>query len=364
MVGGRTYSKWFPDDSKDSFRAASAWESDRKRKAQSERNTAHREPEPEGLTLLQWQTAYLAYCESRITSGVHRDKKSFARRFFTFFSADVPVSELSISVVSEYMSRQSLTRTGNAVNADRKNLAAAWEWGQRHITGFPAIPNPFRMVAKMPEVRHPRHVPSESDFWQVYDVCKGQDRVMLLTALHLALRRNELFNLQWSDIDWSAGTVRIYTSKRSGGVREYDWLPLTEELQSVLRNWQSERPLKQVSYVFYKQPDPERIRTGVGMKFIKRNKFMYAACGRAGVKRFGFHAIRHLSATILFRSGYSVAVIQRILRHKTARTTEVYLHQMGLLDFKIDGAVFRRGDGTVNGGNGKPGQVIHLNRAA
>ncbi len=46
--------------------------------------------------------------------------------------------------------------------------------------------------------------------------------------------------------------------------------------------------------------------------------------------RFGFHAIRHLSASILFKLGYEVGVMQAILRHKSPNTTERYLRSIGL----------------------------------
>jgi site-specific recombinase XerD len=43
-----------------------------------------------------------------------------------------------------------------------------------------------------------------------------------------------------------------------------------------------------------------------------------------------FHAIRHLSASILCNLGFEVAVIQVILRHKSANTTDRYLRSLGL----------------------------------
>ena len=53
-------------------------------------------------------------------------------------------------------------------------------------------------------------------------------------------------------------------------------------------------------------------------------------CEKAGVPRFGFHAIRHLTASILYWLGKPVGVIQAILRHKSASTTERYLRSLGL----------------------------------
>ena len=53
-------------------------------------------------------------------------------------------------------------------------------------------------------------------------------------------------------------------------------------------------------------------------------------CGKAQVKPFGFHAIRHLTATTLYHKGYDVSVIQAILRHKNPTTTNRYLKSLGL----------------------------------
>ena len=61
-----------------------------------------------------------------------------------------------------------------------------------------------------------------------------------------------------------------------------------------------------------------------------RQHFMGRLCDKTGVKRFGFHAIRHLSASILFKLGYELGVIQAILRHKSPGTTERYLRSIGL----------------------------------
>jgi integrase len=63
----------------------------------------------------------------------------------------------------------------------------------------------------------------------------------------------------------------------------------------------------------------------------KRLQFMLRRCDRAGVKRFGFHAIRHLTASTLYRAGYPSVVIQQILRHQRATTTNAYLRSRGLL---------------------------------
>ena len=56
---------------------------------------------------------------------------------------------------------------------------------------------------------------------------------------------------------------------------------------------------------------------------------MKKLCKRAGVKAFGWHAIRHLTAVILYKSGEPVSKIQKILRHQHPTTTERYVASLG-----------------------------------
>jgi len=67
-----------------------------------------------------------------------------------------------------------------------------------------------------------------------------------------------------------------------------------------------------------------------GKPFKVRQHFMGKLCKRSGVKPFGFHGIRHLTASILYHKGYGVSVIQSILRHKSPTTTNRYLRKLGL----------------------------------
>jgi integrase len=57
---------------------------------------------------------------------------------------------------------------------------------------------------------------------------------------------------------------------------------------------------------------------------------MKKICKRAGVKPFGFHGIRHMFASKLWREGMSLGEIQQMLRHKSPRVTEKYLQSLGL----------------------------------
>jgi integrase len=59
---------------------------------------------------------------------------------------------------------------------------------------------------------------------------------------------------------------------------------------------------------------------------------MKKLCEKARVDPFGFHGIRHLAATTLFKKGEPLARIQALLRHKSPKTTEIYLQKLGLTE--------------------------------
>ncbi len=76
---------------------------------------------------------------------------------------------------------------------------------------------------------------------------------------------------------------------------------------------------------------------------------MERLCQKAEVREFGFHAIRHLTASIMYREGQPVAVIQAVLRHKSPQTTTRYLQSLGLKQTQeaMEAVMGNRGPGKV-----------------
>lgn len=283
------------------------------------------------LTILDWAGEYLDYAESNFSSATYGEKKGAFSRLFKSVSAETSPDDMTPGITMKHLMNQSNSRSGNAANKDRKNLSAGWEWGRKYINGFPQKTwNPFKAVQKFSEKRSPRYVPPEKDFWKIYFHAEGQDQIMLLTYLHLAARRKEVFNLTWEDVDFSTNQIRVWTNKRKGGAKEFDWLPMTSELKKALMNWWQERPIKESPYVFVCLNKEHFCEPYYGKPFKERRHFMKKLCVQAGVKPFGFHAIRHLTASILYHKGYDVSVIQSILRHKSPTTTNRYLRSLGL----------------------------------
>ena len=177
---------------------------------------------------------------------------------------------------------------------------------------------------------------------------------MLTAFLHLAARRGELFRLTWADVDLAGRTVALRTMKTRDGSWKVSVLPMTTELRAALL-WQWERRRAGTENVFTVQGGGFGNQYE-GQPFKVRQHVMGKLCARAGVEPFGFHAIRHLSAIILYRAGYPVAVIQKILRHEAPGTTERYLRALGL-----DVDSLRQAVGTFDGRG--PAKVLEMRKA-
>ena len=72
-------------------------------------------------------------------------------------------------------------------------------------------------------------------------------------------------------------------------------------------------------------------------------KFLPRLCKAAGVGVFGYHAIRHLAASLLDESGEPLAYIQAMLRHKNATTTSIYLRSLRGIRAPEKGAFDKKG---------------------
>ena len=281
------------------------------------------------VSLFDWSQAYLDFAEAQFANVTYKEKKSMFKRLLNEIDPALPVSELKPAHIQAYITKQKLERSGYAANKDRKNLVAAWNWGIDYMNPNLSKPNPCQ-VKKMPEIRSPRYMPPEDDFWKVYELTSGQDSVMLLAFLHLAARRGEIFRLTWDDVDFNADQVRLWTRKRHGGDLEFDWLPMTKMLKEALLWWKVNRPIKDGESVFLCLEKKNFCIENYGKPFKHRQHFMGNLCERAKVKPFGFHSIRHLTASTLYKLGYAIADIQSVLRHESATTTAKYIKSLGL----------------------------------
>jgi len=342
-VNGKRKEKQFPDGSEKSRRAAERWEETMRKKLKNPKPIVTDSP-----TTIDLANAFLDFVKERQSRQTYVEKLSVMKRVLARFGRDTEVADIQVAEALKFLTDQNRNRSGYAANKERKILVTAWGWGKKYMPGFPDGPCPFQVVDRFPEKRQPRYVPPEEDYWMVYEAATGQDRVMLLTFLFLAARRGEIFRLKWSDIDFAGNTVTLWTRKRAGGDLEADLVPMVGRLKQVLLAWWEHRPIK-ADHVFVNLDETPFCKQYLGLPFTNRQHLMERLCKKAGVREFGFHAIRHLTASIMYREGQPVAVIQAVLRHKSPQTTTRYLQTLGLKQTQdaMEAVLGNRGPGKV-----------------
>lgn len=284
---------------------------------------AKQKTDTDSLTIFEWANEYLDYAKMTVGDKTfNEEKKPVFKRLIKEMGAEANIENFDPGICLKFLSKQSKTRSSSAANKDRKNLSAAWNWGIKY-KNFPKD-NPFIAVDPFPAQANPRYVPPEVDFWKVYEKSSDEHKELLLTFLHTAARRGEVFRLCWDDLDFSRNLLRLGTRKRTGGALEYDLIPMTEELKKVLT---VKKQHSSSTYIFCDE---------YGQPYKYRQHLMKKLCDRAKVRPFGFHAIRHLSASILANEGVDIPTIQYILRHKNSHTTSRYLHRLGVTENVMD----------------------------
>ena len=288
-------------------------------------------------TVLEWATAYLDDVEQRYTRRTYQEKREALDILVTRFSKSLEVDRIETADALKMLNAVAKKRSGYAANKVRKNLVAAWNWGSTYYRKtWPQEANPFAQVKTYPYQKQGRYIPPMEDVEAVLKVMPEEDHAMLLAYLHTGARRDEVFRLQWKDIDFANNRLSLWTRKRKGGSLEADSIPMTGALREALLKLRGGSDGKGLIF------------TWQGRKYKYRRHWLEYWCGVAGVPKFTFHSIRHLTASWLDRNGVPLRTIQAVLRHKSATTTNRYLHELRGADVDLD-RVFGEQEGKVLG---------------
>lgn len=205
-----------------------------------------------------------------------------------------------------------------------------------------SIPMNPMLKVKRPAPRKDEQPQEESD--KAYTVqelsyilsCAAQEPLQWQTYISLAadtgLRRGECCGLQWSDIDFKAGTVTVRrnlqyttaagvyaTSPKNGKVRVVDVGPETLALLKQLREKQVQSCISK--WCFTQEGTVEPMHPQSPTRYFKKFGQRY------GVKDFHPHKLRHSSASIAITNGADVVSVSERLGHSdTAVTLRMYAH--------------------------------------
>ena len=334
--GRQVASKLFPPGRKNGpeWRAAKEWEEEVKAAV-----LAGVKASSDSANFVQWLKLYLDHAWRTMSEKTAKEKAAVLDDFADYcLERDITTpDQISPQVAHMFLTSIHDQRGGHAANKYRKNLLAAWNWGADMVENFPDRLSPFLKVKPFRVEHSDRYVPPDEDVAAVLAKVTGQDAVMLLAYIQTGARRGELFRLTWSDVDLDNNRLRLVDHKGANKAARPRWQSINDDLVGALRWWREARPLD-VPNVFmqlahYETKNPKTgaaVAVSPGDPFTLRRHFMKTICEKAGVKPFGFHALRHKAAEIVYLAGGKSNDAQTLLGHAQASTTNRYLKSAGL----------------------------------
>jgi integrase/recombinase XerD len=268
---------------------------------------------------------YLATIEHVQSSDTLKSKRSVYKDFLEFLGPNATVKSLTGDRLEKY--KQHLFERGLKKGSVRHKivvLSAFFDFmvKAKLITRNPAKDIPTIKLNPDPD---PDHLTPE-EIEQLYELVRMQkyefiikrDELVVMLMLNAGLRKIEVSNLKWSDVDLDRDLIILRTTKgekpRIIGINK----TLHDALKDCRENWGLSK-----EYVVTTRSGGQLSRDGLcwlAKKFVNKLNHHYQ-----GKKRLSLHSLRASFATQLASRGIGTRVIQGLLGHADPRTTMRYV---------------------------------------
>ncbi len=168
--------------------------------------------------------------------------------------------------------------------------------------------NPVKMVKMLKENNERLRYLQTNEVHKLMEQLPDRLRPIVNFALYTGMRKGEILNLKWEDLDFGQKIIFVKNTK-NGEMRE---IPMAEAVFNELKSWPH-----RTTYVFC-DSDGTRITSIKGA--------YSSAVKRAGISDFTFHDLRHTFASHLAMSGVDLLTIKELLGHKSINMTLRYAH--------------------------------------
>jgi integrase len=275
------------------------------------------------VPLQEFVAEFLAYGEGNYSRKTMAMYEPILARFLSL-ARNASLRELTPQHIDRYKARRLRDKTKSkhpreispvSVNVELRMLKAAfnkarsWKLIDSHL--FDGV-----TLAELPECTPPFF--TRADFHKLLECVKeGWLKDVIVFAVLTGMRRGEIMNLKWSDVDLLNKYVRVETSKTfktKQGKRRI--VPLNDTVISLLKAKEGKSPSE---YVFTLN-DEKLYEDWVGHLFKS-----YVIKAKLN-GRLHFHSLRHTFASWLVQDGVSLYEVQKLLGHSSSSVTEVYSH--------------------------------------
>lgn len=327
---------------------------------------AVRKPETQAPLALMFSAAsemYMEDCRARQQPGTVSEKYRHLTEYAEWLGGDIPMASLPRVETESFISHIQKNATNKTANRYLKNLKAFWNWcARRYAIGE----SPLAPISPFPEDVKPKYIPPTEDVIRVLAQTVQWQRDFLTVLLKTGARPGEVRTLTWDDVDFSRGTITLWTRKRKGGQREPRTMNMSGQLAEALHARFRDR--KNETWVFVSEVTGRPFtRQSPAYKYLmerlckKADEAAKEIDPKDGIKAFTLSSFRHFVATRLRDSGKANRYeIQHILGHRRSDTTDIYLRSLAP---DVKEAVSALDDAlTIQQDAAQPAKVIKISR--
>ncbi len=221
-------------------------------------------------------------------------------RHFKEFFADRQIAQINSFDVENYLAKRKQLVRPATVNRELNVLKSLFskmiKWDQ--LKG----PNPVQQVEFLRVDNRRLRFLEKGEITTLLRLCDRKIAPILVMAICTGMRRGEIVDLKWADIDFNNRMIHVLNTK-SGKPRQ---IPINNNLLMILRGL-----ARNGERVF----DSQNLR-----------KLFESAVRLAGLNDVTFHTLRHTFASQLAMSGIDLRTIQELMGHQSFEMVLRYAH--------------------------------------
>jgi integrase len=156
-------------------------------------------------------------------------------------------------------------------------------------------------------------------------------------ALRTGIRFEGIVSLTWPNIDFANRMIRYVKKRKPGGEPEWGHLPITAQVEAILRRQCGHDPVHVWTFVAKGRGGKGGTgRAGEANEFVAGQRYPITywnlqtrwrrARAKAGLPDLRFHDLRHTAASRILRAIGNLALVQEMLGHASPVTTRKYAH--------------------------------------
>ena len=321
-----------------------------KQRAQKERELRMGYIEPGSMRLRDFMEDSLARTGDQIRQSTRRIAKTAMNDFIgTIGNIDFR----SVTLAHGELYRQASLDRGKSNATVKKDLAAIKRLFTLAVNRKQLDENPFQHIAmpKLPKKKILIYTNAQCQRIQTAAqeyTAKWNPKtsinwdLMITVALATAMRRSELMNCTWADVDFDAQTIEVNLKENTKDTwewrikdAEHRTLPLTDEMVQMLVDHHTMQP-EGYPYVFVPTARYDHIQNvlrpkgkwtleDARLKVVNNFKRSFdKTLRKAGVKKGTFHDIRRTAISMWFDNGMSEYEVMRLAGHSDFATTHKF----------------------------------------